>query len=42
MWDGRLDNRNELIAQLCNDMTDDQSDVAIVAAAFDSWDANAL
>src|SRR5713226_487943 len=30
-WDGRLDNRDELIPQLCNDMTDDRTDVAIVA-----------
>ncbi len=36
-WDGRLDNRNELIRQLCSDLTDDRTDVAIVAAAFDRW-----
>ncbi len=38
-WDGRLDNRDELAPQLCNDLTDDRSDVAIVAAAFDRWGA---
>ncbi len=36
-WDGRLDNRDELIPQLCNDLTADQTDVAIIAAAFDRW-----
>lgn len=36
-WDGRLDNRDELIAQLWKDATDDLTDVAIVAAAFDRW-----
>src|SRR5258708_18704336 len=36
-WDGRLDNRDELILQLSNHMADDQTDVAIVAAAFDRW-----
>src|SRR6266487_4001777 len=37
MWDGRLDNGAELIPQLCNDLTDDRTDVAIVSAAFDRW-----
>lgn len=36
-WDGRLDNRDELIPQLHNDLSDDQTDVAIVAAAFERW-----
>ncbi len=35
-WDGRLDNRDELIIKLHN-ITDDLSDVAIVAAAFERW-----
>jgi len=30
MWMAGLTTEMELIAQLCNDMTDDQSDVAIV------------
>src|SRR6266404_7839328 len=35
-WDGRLDNRDDLIAQLHNnELKDDHSDVAIVAAAFE-------
>lgn len=37
-WDGRLDNRHELIPQLRDHLTDDQTDVAVVAAAFDRWD----
>src|SRR6266404_2578518 len=34
-WDGRLDNREELIAQLHGDLTFDLTDIAIVAAAFE-------
>ena len=33
-WDGRLDNREELIALLRNDLDADQTDVAIVMAAY--------
>src|SRR5260370_14499295 len=36
-WDGRLDNRDELIPQLWSDLTDDQSDVGLAGAAFDRW-----
>jgi asparagine synthase (glutamine-hydrolysing) len=36
-WDGRLDNRNELIPLLDGYLTHDQTDVAIVGAAFDKW-----
>ncbi len=36
-WDGRLDNRDELISQLREEMTADRTDVAIVAAAFEGW-----
>src|SRR5260370_38319376 len=36
-WDGRLDNRDELIKQLVNVLKDDQTDVAIVAAAVARW-----
>ncbi len=36
-WDGRLDNRDELILQLENSLKVDRTDVAIVAAAFDRW-----
>src|SRR5260370_384868 len=40
MWDGRLDNREGLIAELCGDLDDGATDVAIVAAAFDQWDTD--
>lgn len=33
-WDGRLDNRDELIALLRNELDADQTDVAIVMAAY--------
>ncbi len=36
-WDGRLDNREELIPQLDGFLADDRTDVAIAAAAFDKW-----
>jgi len=36
-WDGRIDNRSELISLLGTEMVGDRTDVAIVAAAFDRW-----
>src|SRR5260370_29277734 len=36
-WDGRLDNRPELLRQVCSNSTDIRTDVAIVAAAFEKW-----
>ena len=36
-WDGRLDNRDDLIADLRGDLEAEPTDVAIVAAAFDRW-----
>jgi asparagine synthase (glutamine-hydrolysing) len=41
-WDGRLDNRTDLISTLGG--TDDESttDVSIVAAAFDRWEAGSF
>jgi asparagine synthase (glutamine-hydrolysing) len=39
-WDGRLDNRDELMAQLGSDLGPDHTDVGIVAAAFDRWDTD--
>jgi asparagine synthase (glutamine-hydrolysing) len=39
-WDGRLDNREELVGQLDEYLTRDHTDVAIVAAAFDKWGTN--
>lgn len=40
IWDGRLDNREELIAQLQDVLAGDRTDVAIVTAAFESWGTN--
>jgi asparagine synthase (glutamine-hydrolysing) len=37
-WDGRLDNRNELILELRSEFEANPTDVAIVAAAFDRWE----
>src|ERR1051325_9544606 len=39
-WDGRLDNRDELIAELHSDLEADPTDVPIVSAAFDHWEAD--
>ena len=39
-WDGRLDNREELIELLGIDLTLESTDIAIVAAAFDQWDTH--
>jgi asparagine synthase (glutamine-hydrolysing) len=39
-WDGRLDNRDELIPQLRSELEDNPTDVAIVAAAFDRWETD--
>lgn len=36
-WDGRLDNRDELIPELSGELEADPTDVAIVAAGFDRW-----
>jgi len=36
-WDGRLDNRAELIRRLTNVLTVHSTDVAIVAAAYEQW-----
>jgi asparagine synthase (glutamine-hydrolysing) len=36
-WDGRLDNRAELIRQLRNVLTIGSTDVSIVAAAYEEW-----
>ena len=39
-WDGRLDNRAELIRSLRNDLTISATDLSIVAAAYEEWGAN--
>src|SRR6185437_12361340 len=36
-WDGRLDNRAELIRQLDDKITVESTDVSIVAAAYERW-----
>lgn len=37
IWDGRLDNRNELISDLGDYITADRTDGALAAAAFERW-----
>jgi len=39
-WDGRLDNRQTLIADLRSDLDANPTDVAVVAAAFDRWETD--
>jgi asparagine synthase (glutamine-hydrolysing) len=41
-WDGRLDNRDELICLLRHALRGDYTDVAIVSAAFDRWGTNSF
>jgi asparagine synthase (glutamine-hydrolysing) len=36
-WDGRLDNRAELVGKLGNGLSMDATDVAIVAGAYEKW-----
>lgn len=36
-WDGRLDNREDLLHVLRNDLRDDRTDVAIVMVAYSRW-----
>jgi asparagine synthase (glutamine-hydrolysing) len=36
-WDGRLDNRSELVTELRNGLATHSTDVAIVAAAYEEW-----
>lgn len=38
-WDGRLDNRGDLIAQLWRDLDQDTTDVAIALGAYEKWGA---
>ena len=38
-WDGRLDNRRSLQDQIGRDISNDATDVEIVAAAYDRWGA---
>lgn len=39
-WDGRLDNREELINELRGVLTTSSTDVSIVAAAYEGWGTN--
>jgi asparagine synthase (glutamine-hydrolysing) len=41
-WDGRLDNRDELIRQLRDPVSNDSTDVSIVAAAYERWGRDAF
>ena len=41
-WDGRLDNRADLISELRDSATVNSTDVAIVSAAYEKWGANCL
>ena len=41
-WDGRLDNREELIAEFRGYLEAEPTDVAIVASAFDRWETNSF
>src|SRR5437899_3844003 len=36
-WDGRLDNRTELIHEMSSSVVAERTDVAIVAAAYEKW-----
>jgi asparagine synthase (glutamine-hydrolysing) len=42
MWDGRLDNRADLISDLRDSLTVNSTDVAVVAAAYEKWGATCL
>jgi asparagine synthase (glutamine-hydrolysing) len=41
-WDGRLDNRADLISELRDSATVNSTDLAIIAAAYEKWGANCL
>lgn len=41
-WDGRLDNRQELVSQLEQKVSNSSSDPSIVAAAFERWGVKAF
>jgi asparagine synthase (glutamine-hydrolysing) len=41
-WDGRLDNRADLISELRDSLTVNSTDVAIVAASYEKWGENCL
>jgi asparagine synthase (glutamine-hydrolysing) len=39
-WDGRLDNRDVLVAELRSELESSPTDVAIISAAFDRWETD--
>ena len=41
-WDGRLDNREELITELKDAIEPNPTDVALAGAAFDRWEADSF
>jgi asparagine synthase (glutamine-hydrolysing) len=41
-WDGRLDNRADLISELRDSLNVDSTDVAIVAGSYEKWGANCM
>jgi asparagine synthase (glutamine-hydrolysing) len=41
-WDGRLDNRAELISELRESLTVNSTDVTVVTMAYERWGANCL
>jgi asparagine synthase (glutamine-hydrolysing) len=41
-WDGRLDNREDLLIALNHDLGEDRTDVALVAAAYTKWGLDCL
>jgi hypothetical protein len=41
-WDGRLDNRDDLLLSLHRHLRADRSDAALVAAAYERWGADAF
>src|ERR1051326_2955284 len=41
-WDGRLDNRDELLPLLENELRGERTDVSVVLAAYQRWSTNFL
>ena len=41
-WDGRLDNREDLLAEFRGDLDRSATDVSIVASAFDRWEIDSF
>lgn len=41
-WDGRLDNRKDLIERLAGGLSPDSTDLEIVAAGYDRWETDSL